>query len=134
MTDPIKLPPFTGRLSTSPEQPLICEYARSAVEQATVDLRALLECRRKKHEATFLELAISQQERAEAVQRAEKAEAEIERLRAELARLTKLPPQRLLWEKGCPVCGIGSQSIPGVYGFVCIRGTCPTRITCGVTK
>jgi hypothetical protein len=60
------------------------------------------------------------------------ANAEIERLRAELARLTKLPSPPPLWGKGCPVCGIGSK--PGVYGVVCVRGDCPTRVTCGVTK
>jgi hypothetical protein len=63
---------------------------------------------------------------------------EVERLRAELARLKKLPsplPSPLpLWDKGCSVCGIGSQSIPGVYGFVCVRGDCPTQFTCGVPK
>jgi hypothetical protein len=55
--------------------------------KAEVELRALLERRRKKHEATFLELVIARRERAEAVQRAEKAKAEVERLRevAELA-------------------------------------------------
>ena len=61
------------------------------------------------------------------IERAEKAEAEVERLRAELARLTKLPSPPPLWGKGCPVCGIGNQ--PGVYGVVCARGDCPTRVT-----
>jgi hypothetical protein len=61
-----------------------------------------------------------------------RAEAEVERLRAELARLTKPPSPPPLWGKGCPVCGMFSQ--PGVYGVVCARGDCPTRVTCGVTK
>jgi uncharacterized protein (UPF0147 family) len=43
MTKPIKLPPFTGRLSTSPEQHLISEYARLAVEQNTAEHRAEVE-------------------------------------------------------------------------------------------
>jgi small-conductance mechanosensitive channel len=61
-----------------------------------------------------------------------KLRAEVERLRAELARLTKPPSPPPLWGKGCPVCGMFSQ--PGVYGVVCARGDCPTRVTCGVTK
>jgi hypothetical protein len=69
---------------------------------------------------------------SELVERADKAEAEVERLRAELARLTKPPSPPPLWGKGCPVCGMFSQ--PGVYGVVCARGDCPTRVTCGVTK
>jgi hypothetical protein len=43
MTEPIKMPPFTGRLASSPEQPLISEYARLAVEQNTAELRAEVE-------------------------------------------------------------------------------------------
>ena len=71
--------------------------------------------------------------------------AEVERLRAELDRRTTLNPAKEmlgwtpkepsplpLWGKGCPVCGIGSQ--PGVYGVVCARGDCPTRVTCGEPK
>ncbi len=65
------------------------------------------------------------------VERAE-LRAEVERLRAELARLMKLPPPPPLWGKGCPVCGIGSES--SVWGLVCCRGDCPNRVTCGEPK
>jgi hypothetical protein len=43
MTEQIKMPPFTGRLASSPEQPLISEYARLAVEQNTAELKAEVE-------------------------------------------------------------------------------------------
>ncbi len=85
-TEPIKLLPL-------PEARKPDEYGvgwftagqmHAYVEQATAELRGLLERRRKKHEATFLELAISQRERAEAVQRAEKAEAEVFRNEADV--------------------------------------------------
>ena len=55
---------------------------RLAVEQATADLRSLLERRRKKHEATFLELAIAQRELAE-------TRAELARLKKDAARLDR---------------------------------------------
>jgi len=62
----------------------------------------------------------------------EKLEAEVERLREELARLTKLPSPPPLWGKGCPVCGLGARGT--ATGYVCQRGDCPTRVTCGETK
>jgi hypothetical protein len=43
MSESIKLPPYVGRLASSPEQPLISEYARLAVEQNTAELRAEVE-------------------------------------------------------------------------------------------
>ena len=53
------------------------------------------------------------------------AAAERERIEAE--RLKKPQPLLPRWG-GCPVCSIGSK--PGVYGVVCTRGDCPTRVTC----
>jgi hypothetical protein len=58
--------------------------------------------------------------------------AEVERLQAELARLTTLPSPLPPWGKGCPVCGLGAGGT--ATGYVCQRGDCPTRVTCGVTK
>jgi uncharacterized small protein (DUF1192 family) len=71
--------------------------------------------------------------------------AEVERLRAELERRTtldpakemlgwtpKLPSPPPLWGKGCPVCGLGAGGT--ATGYVCQRGDCPTRVTCGVPK
>jgi hypothetical protein len=86
------------------------------------DFAADLEC----------ELNAMTDERDRAEHETGKAYIERDEARAELARLALLPPQRPLWEKGCPVCGIGSK--PGVYGVVCVRGDCPTRVTCGVAK
>jgi hypothetical protein len=99
MTKPIKLPPIS-EFETDDVRWALEEYATLAIEQATAEMRSLLERRRKKHEATFLELAIAQRELAEAraevaaitkradeihkwydvaLERAEKAEAEVER-------------------------------------------------------
>jgi hypothetical protein len=71
--------------------------------------------------------------------------AEVERLRGELDRRTtldpakemlgwtpKLPSPPPLWGKGCPVCGLGAGGT--ATGYVCQRGDCPTRVTCGVPK
>ena len=89
-TEPIKLPPLPE--ARKPDEygvgwftaGQVHNYATLAVEHNAAELRGLLERRRKKHEATFLELAISQRERAEAVQRAEKAEAEVFRNEADV--------------------------------------------------
>jgi hypothetical protein len=107
-------------------------FSRDQVEQATAELRAEVE-RLREMAGKWESLFQAQARLSEVAQkRAEKARAEVERLRAELARLTKLPSPPPLWGKGCPVCGMFSQ--PGVYGVVCARGDCPTRVTCGVTK
>jgi hypothetical protein len=59
--------------------------------------------------------------------RAEKAEAERDEARAELARLTTLR----MGPRGCLVCGIGKQG--EAMGYVCPRMDCPIKATCGWT-
>jgi len=147
MTEPIKLPPLpledalmrayyyteTGEWrypETCNEWDrwhAVAKVATLAVEQATADLHAEVEKLRA--------------ELARMVRRAGQSKAHRDEVGAELKRLTTLPcsaahapppPPPPLWSKGCPVCGIGCQS--GVYGVVCARGDCPTRVTCEVTK
>ena len=127
MSEPIKLPPIPATLVQLGYGFLAEEYATDAVEQATADLHAEVEKLRA--------------ELARMVRRAGQSKAHRDEVGAELKRLTTLPcsaahapppPPPPLWSKGCPVCGIGCQS--GVYGVVCARGDCPTRVTCEVTK
>jgi hypothetical protein len=136
MTEPIKLPPDLLTVTLVREgvnkhrardvEQWMNEKMAQAVEQNPAELRAEVE--RLRADAADFHMAYRMKCDEETIAQA----VEIEKLREELARLTKLPPQRPLWEKGCPVCGIGSK--PGVYGVVCVRGDCPTRVTCGVTK
>jgi hypothetical protein len=136
MTEPIKLPPDLLAVTLVREgvnkhrardiEQWMNEKMAQAVESATGALHAEVE-RLRADAADFhitYRMKCDEETKAKAV--------EVERLRAELARLTKLPSPPPLWGKGCPVCGIGSQ--PGVYGVVCARGDCPTRVTCGETK
>ena len=48
-------------------------------------------------------------------------------LRAALAEPQETPWKT--WKPGCQVCGIGADG--KAIGYVCTRGDCPTRITCG---
>jgi hypothetical protein len=81
MTEPIKLPPLPEPLQFHSRRKQIQAYATDAVEQATADLRSLA----GKWEALYQ----AQVQLSEVAQkRAEKAEAERDEARAELARLT----------------------------------------------
>ena len=140
MTEPIKLPDLEGMAEAfsrviEAHRDRFGPFCNPIAADAAIALRELRSLRFAVEQNTaelLKELTTLQRWYADVSMRAEKAEAEVERLRAELARLTKLPSPPPLWDKGCPVCGIGSQ--PGVYGVVCARGDCPTRVTCGVTK
>ena len=56
------------------------------------------------------------------------AAAERERIKAERQSHIYSKP---LYTNGCPVCGLGADG--KATGYVCSRGDCPTRITCGGT-
>jgi hypothetical protein len=120
--------PEALRLADELERPVGTQSTYSAIQQAAAELRRL----HAEVERAEAIVSVYMSERNQARDQIIAYRAEVERLRAELARLTKLPSPPPLWGKGCPVCGIGSQ--PGVYGFVCARGDCPTRVTCGGMK
>jgi uncharacterized small protein (DUF1192 family) len=125
-------------------------FSRDQVEQATAELRAEVErlraeCDESRVERDALVDATGSGLVLEAIQIIRSDKAEVERLRAELERRTtldpakemlgwtpKLPSPPPLWGKGCPVCGLGAGGT--ATGYVCQRGDCPTRVTCGVPK
>lgn len=52
-------------------------------------------------------------------------------LNGEIAKNSFINPAQLApsTQRGCKVCGIGADG--QVWGYVCPRNDCPTRITCG---